>query len=347
MLARRSKRAILAFLGLSLLVGVILASVSRYFEGVETQRRLQDEKASLKQREDFVFTVEPRTIERERRYAVAVDPWMVSDVPAEVAGRVSATKVEPGSRVKKGDPLVLLDDEIAASDLRRAEAELGELQRLLAEAETLGRSKVVSRTQVEAVRSQARVADAAEDSARARFEDHSIRAPYDGDVVERFVQVGEAVNVNQRVVRVVDTSRLRVVFYVNERDISSFAPGTKILIRLPAAPGKVLEAPVVHVAQASDQDTRLFRVEAALANPDFALRGGLTGEASARVGFYRDQLFVPTACVRLEGGNAYVLRILPGEGGGPRQTEVRIGEELEGFYPVLEGLSAGDRLIVR
>ena len=122
MLARGSKRAILAFLGLSLLVGVILASVSRYFEGVETQRRLQDEKASLKQREDFVFTVEPRTIERERRYAVAVDPWMVSDVPAEVAGRVSATKVEPGSRVKKGEPLVLLDDEIAASDLRRAEA---------------------------------------------------------------------------------------------------------------------------------------------------------------------------------------------------------------------------------
>lgn len=212
MLARRSKRAILAFIGLSLLVGVLLASVSRYFEGVESRRRLQDEKASLKQREDFVFTVEPRTVERERRYAVAVDPWMVSDVPAEVAGRVSETKVEPGSRVKKGDPLVLLDDEIAASDLRRAEAQLAELQRLLAEAETLERSKVVSRTQVEAVRSEARVADAAEDSARARFEDHTIRAPYDGDVVERFVQIGEAVNINQRVVRLVDTSRLRVVF---------------------------------------------------------------------------------------------------------------------------------------
>ncbi|MGA0094163.1 MAG: efflux RND transporter periplasmic adaptor subunit [Chthoniobacterales bacterium] len=347
MLARSSKRAVLALLGLVLVVGVVLVSVARYFEGVEQQRRLQDEKASLKEREDFVFTVEPRTVERERRYAVAVDPWMVSDVPAEVAGRVSETMVEPGSRVKKGDPLVLLDDEIAASDLRRAEAQSAELQRLLAEAETLGRSKVVSRTQVEAVRSEARVADAAEDAARARFEDHTIRAPYNGDVVERYVQVGEAVNLNQRVVRMVDTSRLRVVFYVNERDIASFAPGTEISIRLPAVPGKILDAPVVHVAPASDEDTRLFRVEAELANPDLSLRGGLSGEASARVGFYRDQLFVPTSCVRLEGNKAYVLRIPPGEGGGPRQTEVRVGDELDGFYPVLEGLSAGDRLLVR
>jgi membrane fusion protein (multidrug efflux system) len=347
MLARSSKRAVLALLGLVLVVGVVLVSVARYFEGVEQRRRLQDEKASLKEREDFVFTVEPRTVERERRYAVAVDPWMVSDVPAEVAGRVSETMVEPGSRVKKGDPLVLLDDEIAASDLRRAEAQSAELQRLLAEAETLGRSKVVSRTQVEAVRSEARVADAAEDAARARFEDHTIRAPYNGDVVERYVQVGEAVNLNQRVVRMVDTSRLRVVFYVNERDIASFAPGTEISIRLPAVPGKILDAPVVHVAPASDEDTRLFRVEAELANPDLSLRGGLSGEASARVGFYRDQLFVPTSCVRLEGNKAYVLRIPPGEGGGPRQTEVRVGDELDGFYPVLEGLSAGDRLLVR
>ncbi|MFZ9932466.1 MAG: efflux RND transporter periplasmic adaptor subunit [Chthoniobacterales bacterium] len=347
MLARSSKRAVLALLGLVLVVGVVLVSVARYFEGVEQQRRLQDEKASHNEREAFVFTVEPRTVERERRYAVAVDPWMVSDVPAEVAGRVSETMVEPGSRVKKGDPLVLLDDEIAASDLRRAEAQSAELQRLLAEAETLGRSKVVSRTQVEAVRSEARVADAAEDAARARFEDHTIRAPYNGDVVERYVQVGEAVNLNQRVVRMVDTSRLRVVFYVNERDIASFAPGTEISIRLPAVPGKILDAPVVHVAPASDEDTRLFRVEAELANPDLSLRGGLSGEASARVGFYRDQLFVPTSCVRLEGNKAYVLRIPPGEGGGPRQTEVRVGDELDGFYPVLEGLSAGDRLLVR
>jgi RND family efflux transporter MFP subunit len=346
MLARRSKRVILSFAALVLAVSVILASVSRYFEGVEQRRRLQDEKAALKQREDFVFTVGPRTVERERRYAVAVDPWMVSAVPAEVSGRVSEVKVEPGAAVRKGDPLVLLDAEIAASDLRRAEAKLTELQRLLGEAETLGRSKVVSRTQVEAVRSETRVADAEEDAARARLEDHTIRAPYDGSVVERLVQIGEAVSVNEPVVRMVDLSRLRVVFYVNERDISTFEPGTMIKVRLPAAPGRVFEAPVVHVARASDADTRLFRVEAELPNQDLALRGGLTGEGSAVVGLYRDQLFVPTACVRLEGGGAYVLKLPVGEGSAS-SVRVRVGEELDGFYPVLEGLSAGDRLLVR
>ena len=304
MLARKSKRAILALTGLLLVVAVLLAVVGRYFQNVEQKRRLQEEKASLRERDEFIFTVEPRTVERERRYAAAVDPWLVADVPAEVAGRVSEVKVEPGSPAKVGDPLVLLDAEIAASDYRRAEAKLGELQRLLGEAETLGKNRVVSRTQVEAVRAEARQADAEEDAARARLEDHTIRAPFDGSVVERFVQVGEAVTVSKPVVRMVDTSRLRVLFYVNERDVASFPAGTAIKLRLPAAPGKVFEAPVVHVAQASDEATRLFRVEAELANPDFSLRGGLSGEVTAVVGLYRQQLFVPTACVRLEGAGA-------------------------------------------
>jgi len=346
MLARRSKRAILAFAGLALLVAVVLAAVSRYFDAVEQKRRLQEEKALLKQREDFLFTVEPRTVERERRFAAAVDPWLVADVPAEVGGRVSAVKVEPGSVVRAGDELVHLDDEIATSDYRRAEAKLTELQRLLAEAEKLGESRVVSRTQVEAVRAETRQADAEEDATRARLEDHTIRAPFDGSVVERFVQVGEAVNVNQPVARMVDTSRLRIVFYVNERDVASFPAGTKFQLRLAAALGKIFDVPVVHVARASDEATRLFRVEGELANADLALRGGLTGEVTAKVGLYENQLFIPTACVRLEGSGATVLRVQPGEG-GTESVRVRVGEELDGFYPVLEGLSAGDRLLVR
>lgn len=346
MLARKSKRAILAFTGLFLLVAVLLAAVSRYFQSVEEKRRLNDEKALLREREEFIFTVEPRTVERERRYAAAVDPWLVADVPAEVAGRVSKVLVEPGSVVKQGVEMVHLDDEIAASDFRRAEAKLGELQRLLGEAETLGQSRVVSRTQVEAVRAETRQADAEEDAARAKLEDHTIRAPFDGSVVERLVQVGEAVSVNQPVVRLVDTRRLRVIFYVNERDVSSFPAGAVVRLHLPAAPGKVFEAPVVHVAQASDEATRLFRVEAELSNPDLALRGGLTGEVTAVVGLYEQQLFVPTACVRLEGAGAYVLRVAAGEA-GPESVRVRVGEELDGFYPVLEGLAARDRLLVR
>jgi multidrug efflux pump subunit AcrA (membrane-fusion protein) len=67
---------------------------------------------------------------------------------------------------------------------------------------------------------------------------------------------------------------------------------------------------------------------------------------TAKVGLYENQLFVPTACVRLEGSGATVLRVSTGEG-GPESVRVRVGEELDGFYPVLEGLSAGDRLLVR
>lgn len=346
MLPRRSKRALLALAGLLLVVAVLLAVIARYFQVVEQNRRLEDEKASFGEREELVFAAETRTVERERRYPASVDPWLVADVPAEVAGRVSEVRVEPGSAVTRSEPLVLLDDEIAASDVRRATARLEEARRLLGQGERLLGSRVASPTEVEALRAEMMLADAEEDAASARLERHTIRAPFEGSVVERFVQVGEAVNVNQPVVRLVDTRRLRVVFFVNERDVMSFAVGKSLALRLSAAPGRIFEVPVVHVAPASDQDTRLFRVEAALDNADLALRGGLTGEVAATVGLYENQLFVPTACVRLEGGGAYVLRLRDGEG-GPETVRVRVGEELEGFYPVLEGLSPGDRLLVR
>lgn len=336
----------MALAGLLLLVVVLLSVVGRYFEVVEQRRRLDEEKAALKEREPFYFTVEPRTVERERRYTAAVDPWLVASVPAELAGRVAAVRVEPGSVVKAGEELVLLDSEIAESEFRRSTARLRELERLLAEAEVLGKSSVVSRTQVEAVRAEVRVAGAEADAARARLERHVIRAPFDGSVVERLVQVGEAVNPNQPVVRLVDVSRLRVVFYVNERDVASFPAGKEVQLRLSAAPGRVFAAPVRHVAPAADEATRLFRIEAELANPEAALRGGLTGEATATVGLYRNQLFIPTACVRLEGAGAYVLRVGAGEN-GPETVRIRVGEELDGFYPVLEGLSAGDKILVR
>jgi membrane fusion protein (multidrug efflux system) len=346
MLARRSKRAILALLVVVAVVAVALSVTARYFESLEQKRRLAEERASLKEREDFLFTVEPRTVERERRYAAAVEPWLVANVPAEVAGRVAEVKVEPGARVGKGGELVVLDDEIAAIDRQRSAARLEEVKRLLAQAEQLGRSRVVSQTEVDALRSDARIAAAEEAGAKARLDRHIIRAPFDGSVLQRLVQVGEAVNVNDSVVRMVDVSRLRVTFFVNERDVASFPAGKNIRLRLPALPGRVLEAPVVHVAQASDESTRLFQVEAELPNVGEFLRGGLSGEVSATVELHKDQLFIPTACARLEGGAAYVLRVRADES-GPESVKVRVGEELDGFYPVLEGLSAGDRLLVR
>ena len=302
MLARRSKRAWLAFSGLFLLVAVLLSVVGRYFETVEQRRRLDEERSALREREDFLFTVESRTVERERRFPASVDPWLEANVPAELAGRVSEVKVEIGSRVAKGEVMVKLDEQIAASDFRRAVARLEERQRLLAQGEKLLRSRVASSTEVESLRAEVRLADAEEDAALARLERHAIRAPFAGSVVERLVQVGEAVNPNQPVVRMVDNSRLRVVFYVNERDIASFSAGSKVKLRLPAAPGRVFAVPVVNVAEASDVSTRLFRVEAELANPEMSLRGGLTGEVTAVVDSYRDQLFVPTACVRTFSG---------------------------------------------
>jgi hypothetical protein len=66
---------------------------------------------------------------------------------------------------------------------------------------------------------------------------------------------------------------------------------------------------------------------------------------TAAVRLYRDTLFIPTAAVRLEGARALVQRVR--EGAAAEPVSIEIGPEIDGRFPVLAGLDAGDRLLVR
>ena len=101
---------------------------------------------------------------------------------------------------------------------------------------------------------------------------------------------------------------------------------------------------VRHVAPSSAA-TGLFRIEAELKNPDGSIPGGLAVTVTATVQLYREALFLPTSAVRLEGTRAMVQRV--SEGGPPEAIAIEIGPELEGRFPVLGGLTEGDRVLVR
>ncbi len=342
---RRFKRAALAALALAFAAAFILAVAGRYFDAREEKRRLNEEKASLRERPDNVLLLEPRSLTRVRSYPAVVEPWISAAVPAEVSGRVQEVAAEPGDVVRQGAVLLRLDPELASIEANRTEARLLEARRLLTQAEQLGRSRVVSQTEIEALRAEEKIAAAEAANARARLARHEIRAPFDGSVAARLVDQGEAVAANQPVVELADLSRLRVVFFVNERDVGLLRSGQPASLRLPALDGRGEELTLGRISRAAEGQTRMFRVEAELPNPEGSLPGGLTGTVTLTMENLAKQLFVPGAAVRLRGRTAEVLRL--DADGRVQPVEVVLGEELDGVYPVLEGLQAGDRIVIR
>lgn len=344
MFSRRAKRATIGFVVLGLVIASLTMAVARYFEAREAARRYEDEQARVEPPPVQDYRVERETRVRKRKYPAELLPWMDAGIPAEVSGRVVETFVEPGDQVKEGDPLVRLDSDQAEFRVNEAEARLREQLRLLEEAKVLWEKRAAARTDYEAIASQVRTAQAQLDALKDDLERHVVRAPFEGIVNKRLVDVGDAIRLNDPVIRLVDLDRLRVGFYVSEFDLAAFSKQKKVALRVPSRPEKTYEPTIDFLARSADPTTRLFEVQAVLDNEEAGLPGGIQGVIEAEVGAF-NALFVPASAVRFEGEEARVVKI-----NGEKETglvTVRLGPEVDGFYPVYEGLQAGDRVLIR
>ncbi len=359
MISRRTKRLVIGFGCLIFLVTIVLFSVARFFANAAEQRRYAEEKAALKPREQLTVQVTRQDVEREKRVTAEVLPWYEASVAAEVAGRVVEVKANAGAAVEKGDPLIVLDSAMSRLDqdasrarLVAARIQLAEAERLEKEYRRLAARNVISRTELAAAQSRASVSRAEVDRIEAELgrldemlDRHVVTAPFAGLVREREVDLGDAVNVNQTVAAVVQIDPLRVVFSLNEQEIGAVRNGSQLRLKLPERPSEDFVAEVTQIGRSADPVTRQFRVEAKLENPGRELLSGTEAVVFLSLESAADRLVVPAAAVRLAGTEAFVERLQAD--GSSEVLRVRLGPEIDGFYPVLDGLTEGDRLLVR
>ncbi len=345
MLSRRRKRAILGFFFIGLLLLLIFFASARFFAGLAEQRQYLAEKANLEQRPPNIYVIERANRDQERKFSANIDPWQTATLSAEVAGTIERIEVEIGDAVSKGDELVHLNSDVEAAAMAAAEAQVSENRRLLDEVERLATRNVAAATELEAAKARLVVSEAQLEQARQNLELHTIVAPFSGAVNARHVDVGDLASPGVPLLELVDTSRLRVVFFVSEREVDAFKPGTSIELRLNDSSKALLTPQIQFVAAAADSMTRMFRVEAVINDPD-GLRGGMQGTITAVVNSYEDTLFVPSAAVRLAGEKALVAKTVDG-GSSYESVEIEIGPEVDGLYPVMAGLEEGDSILIQ
>ncbi len=348
MFHRRFKRAILVFVFLALLVLLLLFSISQFFAGREAERRFLEEKAAIIEPEPNVHTIQIGSQEQIRRFSSEVLPWADTLVPSEVNGVVLTVKIESGDAVQKDQTLVELDPRLAEIELALARARFEENQRLLAEAETLTQRSVGSRTDLAAARARSEISRSEVDLAAERLRRHTIRAPFAGVINLRLVEPGSAVATNQAIAELIDRSRLRVVFFVGENELSSFPVGKSLNLTIPSLPGKKFQPQVRFVAGAADRDNRLFRIEAILEDT-VEIPARVQSIVESGVHAYRDLPFIPASAVSIIGRQPTAEVVSTSDGSEEKitRTPLEIGPEIDGQYPVLSGLQAGDRILIR
>jgi membrane fusion protein (multidrug efflux system) len=262
---------------------------------------------------------------------------------AKVTEVVRKVRFEDGDRVNQGDVLVELTGQAEVANLREAQAELNETQQQLTRLEPLVESGTIPRAQIDTQRAARDSARARADSIRARLAERVITAPFSGVLGFRQVSDGALVAPGTVIAVLDDTSTIKLDFSVPEVLLATLSAGQSITAKSIAYPDTEFTGVVSSVGSRVDPVTRAVTVRADVPNPEGLIKPGMlmSVELMTRP---RQAIVIPELSLIQVGMRQSVFRV--SDDGTVEQVPVQTGARRRGEVEVLDGLAAGDRIVL-
>ena len=223
-----------------------------------------------------------------------------------VAGQVAEMLVQPGNRVKAGDVIARLDDEVEAIALQQAKVSLQSAESKLNRNEDLKR--IISQAEYQDAQTAVETARLAVSSAEIALARRSVRAPIDGIAGIIDSNMGDYVTVSSTLVTLDDRSRLMVDFWVPERFTGALKEGQEVAARPIARPGKSFPGKIAAIDNRIDAASRTLRVRAEIENEGDALRAGQSFEVTVNMPGDQWPSVSPLA-IQWDSAGSYVWRV--------------------------------------
>ncbi|MNF71359.1 Multidrug resistance protein MdtA precursor [compost metagenome] len=278
------------------------------------------------------------------------------DLAFRIGGKVSRRLVEEGERVKANQALAELDPEDVRLQLEATRAQVAaataNLNLVRTERDrykTLMERQLVSRSQYDNAENLYRSGEARLKQIKAEFDVANnqasyavLRAPRDGVVAKRAVEVGQVVAAGQTVFTLATDGEREVLISLPEQGFGRFKIGQPVTVELWSQPGQRFAGSIRELSPAADPKSRTFAARIAFTAGKVAAELG----QSARVFIQTTDvvsLSVPLSALTAENGATYVWVV--NADSTLRKAPVRVGAFGEKSVPVLEGLTASDWVV--
>lgn len=304
-----------------------------------------------------------------------VQPAQETLVHARTNGYVRSLAVDLGDPVTVRQPIAVIDTPELDQELRQALAAVAQARAAVQQARTqaeLARTEAARygslvdagfvsqqettqrRAQSDVTRANVQAAQAALASADAnarRLQDlkgfSTVRAPFDGVVTARTVEVGQLITAGsaaaQSLFRVSRTDTVRVFVHVPQLYASAVRDGAAVTVRLREMPARTFRATVARTAHALDADTRSLLTEVHVPNADGALLSGMYAQVTLPLQRASAPLSLPsTALVASAEGT----RVAVVEGGAVRWRAVQVEADLGDRVALASGVTPSDDVVV-
>jgi membrane fusion protein, multidrug efflux system len=273
-------------------------------------------------------------------------------VAAELGGVVAQVNFQNGGEAKKGDVLLRLDSSSEEAQLHTAEADLELARANLQRTRDLAARKVVSKQELDAAQSAFGQKQGTVDNMHAFITKKELRAPFDGQLGIRQVNVGQSIDARQPIVQLTALDPVFVDFALPQQELSKLAPGLEADVRTDAVPGREFKGKLTALNSMVDSVTRNVTLQATLENPDHALKPGMFVKVDVVLPEKSKTLVIPGSAVSYApyGDSVFVIEKKKDpktskESQTLRQAFVRIGEARGDFVSVTQGLKAGDEIV--
>src|SRR3982075_4071726 len=273
------------------------------------------------------------------------------NVTSDVSGRITAIMFTAGSNVKAGSPLVQLFDGPDQGDLASFKAQATVAQLSLDRAKQLASRQFGPQATVDTAQAAYDQASAGIAKTEAIISQKLVRAPFDGELGVRKVEVGQFLTAGTQIVTLTDLSTLYANLTVTEKDSAALKVGQTVRILVDAYPGRTFEGKITAIEPQISTDTRNIRVQATIANHDHILKPGMFATTTVVLPDKPAVVTVPETAVdyTLYGDSVYLITEKKADDGTTSLTAVRTfvqaGNRVDGRAEILKGLKAGDRIV--
>lgn len=290
-----------------------------------------------------VGTVTVGSIDAAYRGTATLEAEEEATVMAKTSGVVEQILVEEGSRVRAGQVLARLETDRLKLELVRARAESDKAQENYDRNTRIFEKNLISKELYDQSRFARDSARAVYDLAKLTLEESEIRAPFGGVISARHIKVGNMIQPNIPAFRVTRMEVLHAHIYVPERDIHKLAPRQVAEMRLDAWPNRAFPGAILRVNPVVDAQTGTVKVTVAMDPDQPELKPGMFGRVEIRYDRKEQALLVPKDAVLTEDAAQSVFVVAHEKA---RRRSIRTGYDSNGRYEVLDGLKAGDQVVV-
>jgi membrane fusion protein (multidrug efflux system) len=266
----------------------------------------------------------------------------------EVSGRITNINFRDAERVRRGQLLVQLDDQLPLAQVKQAEAELSIARANHKRNQELVEQKFIAQRAVDESAANVQVAEAKLALAQATLARLKIVAPFDGVAGIRNLSVGDYLKDGADIVNIEDLDAMYVDFRLPERYQAKVHRGQTALVDLDALPGRRFSAVIQAVDPLVDANGRSVGVRGCIDNRQLQLRPGMFARVTPVFSVRDDARMIPEEAIVPQAGRQYVYRLADGPDQDTRiaqRVEVRVGLRQPGKVEITHGLQPGDLVV--